>query len=216
MMAYFYPGLIRQRWEEHLSGKRNWQFHLWDILMFQAWLDGQRGLTGVFSYWFMYAIPSMAAVMGKERRTHALFPFLVVSALFAVFIGFVTRWEGIGGNILSYLKSMRGQSLIEVLTTYDPGYAALNWLMYRWDWGIYGVNTVCAIIFLTGLMVCCRQQTRPWLGFAVAFPYLIVVMAMGYTRQGVALGLFFLAIASMERGHFKRYLLFITAGRVFP
>lgn len=28
---------VRQRWEEHLSGKRNWQYHLWSILMFQAW-----------------------------------------------------------------------------------------------------------------------------------------------------------------------------------
>jgi len=30
---------IRAKWEDHLSGKHNWQHHLWDILMFQAWRE---------------------------------------------------------------------------------------------------------------------------------------------------------------------------------
>ena len=29
---------IRQKWQEHLSGRRNWQYHLWTILMFESWL----------------------------------------------------------------------------------------------------------------------------------------------------------------------------------
>lgn len=37
--GYLNPGSIRQKWAEHLSGKRNWQYHLWDVLMFQSWLE---------------------------------------------------------------------------------------------------------------------------------------------------------------------------------
>jgi asparagine synthase (glutamine-hydrolysing) len=29
--------LVRNKWEEHISGKRNWHYQLWAILMFQAW-----------------------------------------------------------------------------------------------------------------------------------------------------------------------------------
>ncbi len=33
----FAPAVIRQRWQEHLSGQRNWQYSLWNILMFLEW-----------------------------------------------------------------------------------------------------------------------------------------------------------------------------------
>jgi asparagine synthase (glutamine-hydrolysing) len=39
--GYFNPEPIQSKWNEHLSGKRNWQYHLWGVLMFQAWLEHQ-------------------------------------------------------------------------------------------------------------------------------------------------------------------------------
>jgi asparagine synthase (glutamine-hydrolysing) len=40
--GYFEPGLIRKTWEEHVSRRRDWGYHLWDVLMFQGWLEEQR------------------------------------------------------------------------------------------------------------------------------------------------------------------------------
>ncbi len=42
--GFFQPQPIRQKWLEHLSGKSNWQYHLWDVLMFQSWLEQQKNL----------------------------------------------------------------------------------------------------------------------------------------------------------------------------
>lgn len=40
--GYFEAQPIRQKWLEHLSGRRNWQHQLWGVLMFQAWLEHQK------------------------------------------------------------------------------------------------------------------------------------------------------------------------------
>jgi asparagine synthase (glutamine-hydrolysing) len=40
--GFFDVDEVRRLWSETRSGRRRWHYHVWDILMFQAWLDAQR------------------------------------------------------------------------------------------------------------------------------------------------------------------------------
>jgi asparagine synthase (glutamine-hydrolysing) len=37
--GYLAPEPITTAWEEHVHGRREWSYELWDVLMFQAWLE---------------------------------------------------------------------------------------------------------------------------------------------------------------------------------
>lgn len=40
--GFLNPSPARQRWQEHLSSKRNWQHSIWSVLMFYIWFDEQK------------------------------------------------------------------------------------------------------------------------------------------------------------------------------
>jgi asparagine synthase (glutamine-hydrolysing) len=39
--GFFNSAVIRNKWDAHQEGRSNWQHHLWDVLMFESWLESQ-------------------------------------------------------------------------------------------------------------------------------------------------------------------------------
>jgi hypothetical protein len=105
--------------------------------------------------------------------------------------------------------------LQEALSEGDPAYSLLNWLAAETGLGVYFVNTVCAVLFAWGLVAFCRAQPRPWLALVVAVPYLVTVVAMGYTRQGTAIGLAMLGLVALSDRKTLRFVVFVVLAAAF-
>lgn len=169
----------------------------------------------MLTYWLLYLIPvGMALFLGRNRQ-FSLIPWIFIGFFFILIIGF--RFE-VGGDWFNYMRhyeNVIGTSFEESLMYGDPGHQFLNWLMARWDLGVYGTNVIYGTIFMIGLIKFSRLQTYPWVSMAVAVPYLITVVAMGYSRQAVAIGLFMMAITYLQKGKYKKYIVLILVAALF-
>jgi len=88
---------------------------------------------------------------------------------------------------------------------WDPGYVLVEYIAKVLGLGIYGVNTVCAFLFFLGLIGLINAfEIKMREALLVAFPYLIMVVANGYTRQSAALGLTMSALSYFKQGKFSR------------
>lgn len=149
-------------------------------------------------------------------------PRPLVGTTFQALILFLTLLIGLRIEVgadwlqyLPYLERISALSFDEVLQQVEPGYALLNWFAAQWGGGVFFVNTVCGLIFSIGLLRFCQAQPRPWLALTLAFPYLVVVVAMGYSRQGVAIGLEMLALLALERDRLLQFLGWIALAATF-
>lgn len=135
--------------------------------------------------------------------------------LLVLMIGLRHEVGGDWGNYLEHIVRVANVSWQEALSQGDPAYSLLNWIAAQTGWGVYFVNTVCAVLFAWGLVVFCRAQPRPWLALVVAMPYLVTVVAMGYTRQGVAIGLAMLGLVALSDRKTLRFVVFVVLAATF-
>jgi hypothetical protein len=72
------------------------------------------------------------------------------------------------------------------------------------------------VIFTIGLFRLCLIQPLPWASALVAIPYLVIVVAMGFTRQAVALGILMAGLAAFLRtGSSLRFAAYVFLAALF-
>lgn len=169
----------------------------------------------MWPYWLVFSLVAWAALKDvrsasvsiefPDRKKRLLgFGWFV---LITLAVGFRVEVGGDWETYLEFLQEAADQGLAEVMGHSDPAYHLLNWIAANYGGGIYFVNTICAALFAWGLIAFCNIQPRPLLSLLAAVPYLIIMVAMGYTRQSVAIGLVMLGVVELFQ---KRVFLFLV------
>jgi len=178
----------------------------------------------MWPYWLIFLIPAGAAIaygwQSPSTRLHrssfklgAGWLFLIV--VLSLFIGLRHQVGGDWGAYLRHLDSQIGRGISDVLAGGDPGYYLLNWLAVHGGANIYAVNLVCGLIGAIGLVAFSRTQPRPLLAIAIATPYLVNIVMMGYTRQGAAIGLGMLGLAALVKARNRQFVFWVLAAITF-
>ena len=151
------------------------------------------------------------------RRARSAMPTLVMIFLIVV-IGLRYKVGGDWHNYEVAYDVIKDMSLGEALDRMrqEPAFTIINWAGVNLGAGLWFGNLVCAIPFCWGLMKICRQQPNPWLAVLVATPFLIIVVGMGFTRQGAALGFLMAGLADyIETRSLVRFVIYTVAGGLF-
>ena len=151
----------------------------------------------------------------SERQRWSWLTSLGIWFVFTLLIGLRIEIGVDWGNYFFHLDNQDNMPIVHAIFSADPGYSLANWISARLGWDIFGVNLICGALFSAGLVRYCRNQPYPWLALALAFPYLVIVVAMGYSRQGVAIGLELFALLALERDRLLQFLAWIALAATF-
>ena len=164
----------------------------------------------------MFTVPLLGVLSPVKLSTPLRMTlWLILSFGVIILIGF--RYK-IGGDWINYYEAylrIDTEGFGQAVNSRSIGYGIINWVSSLLGFGIAGVNTFCAVFFVAGLSYFCRKQPSPYLAWLVATPYMIVVVAMGYTAQSVALGMVMVAYICLSERRVLLFFLFVGIAYLF-
>lgn len=168
-------------------------------------------------YWLLFFIMALPAayVRGSVQEKNSRWSAFVVAVLVILLIGL--RYQ-VGSDWYAYLRMFNDARYLDVgdvIKGSDPAFTIINWLVSKAGVGYWLVNLVCGAIFAYGLFRFSFNLPNPWLALAVAAPYLVIVVAMGYSRQGVAISLVMLGLLAVKKQSFGKFIFWTLAAAAF-
>lgn len=147
-------------------------------------------------YAFVLAVPGVLAVLAPRTRS----PGLVILVL-SVVVVFIGLREGIGPDWQQYQyihSRVLDETLTHLFTRAEPLSYALFWMDARLEMNMLLTNVIAALILVYGVLRLSLSTRQPWISFVAAAPYLVFIFGMSGIRQGMAVGVLFLALAKWK------------------
>jgi hypothetical protein len=179
-------------------------------------------------YWLLLVLPALgvllaASSMGRMQRPSVLIhakPNPLAMGGFALLLVLIVGFRHqVGADWIHYIEPLERALQLDwlegTMAGGDPAYGLLTWLSAHFGGGVYLVNLVCAMVFVWGLIVFSLNSPQPWLTLCVAVPYLVIVVALGYTRQGVAIGLAMIGLVALHQGLLYRFAAWLVVAALF-
>ncbi len=171
-------------------------------------------------YWLMLLVPILAGISPWiAKGALPKLQWFMYGALLILIIGL--RHE-VGGDWSNYIENYSGlesisfsEALQNPMVVQDLGFGVVHWFSLNYLNGIYATNLVCAAIFVAGLLRVCKNMPLPWLALAVSIPYLVIVVATGYTRQAAAIGFIMWGLIDLMNGKQVKFYAMVMLGVLF-
>ena len=168
-------------------------------------------------YWSIFLPPIIASlnfISIKKKLSNSLYIFYFV--FLALMVG--TRLE-VGGDWGIYLHNFFSNGtefdIFNFKIRSDWGYEIFSYLIYANGFTIIHLNILAAFFSFYCLFLFSKQYNNKWLLLSIAYPYLIIIVFMGFSRQSLALSFIFLTLISANKGNYKLVLLYSILGILF-
>ncbi len=152
---------------------------------------------------------ALSRPMEKWNKQTSLFLVLI----FSIIIGFRFQVGDDWGNYIDKFEKIKDAK--NIFLDKEFLYSILNVISSNLNLGIYGVNLISGFIFSYGLILFCRSLKRQWLALTLSIPYIVIVIAMGYTRQSVAIGILMIGYVVLSKGKKLEFFLLNISASLF-
>ncbi|AOA56997.1 EpsG family protein [Acinetobacter larvae] len=167
-------------------------------------------------YWAIWMYICLCNILTSYNKVFSKIIFIFTAFFLFFIIGF--RYE-VGGDWFNYLffyDLAKYEQLSSIILGPDMGYNLLNYMGNHLGFkDTIFVNAVCAAIVVGCLLNLALKWRYYWLLLLSYFPYHILAVSMGYTRQSVAIALSLLAFHYLFQQRIQRFLIYIILAALF-